>query len=311
MAMIGKQIQYYRKREKLSQQDLADRLCMSRQAISNWERDLSEPDIDSITKLSNIFHIHVDTLLQIDDTFQQVKRQKKLTRGFCLSLLLSLIYMIAIYFKGTYITSMIYVVVLNLVCGTIITAYGYCINNQEFSLIAGYDDQIQYNEKELTNFLLDFEMYLLQVFVSVLILCFIMDIFLDIVWMPALSCGILVLDIFISLIVLNIKYREKMFLNKKDQQNAKRMTVSTIVVFLDIAVFIISAFVLGSFHHIENNTSKGMLFCLWFMIGILLNIGYLFYADWIVKKDKEITLKNNGIFVFINIIIWICMWVFI
>ena len=311
MAMIGKQIQYYRKREKLSQQDLADRLCMSRQAISNWERDLSEPDIDSITKLSNIFHIHVDTLLQIDDTFQQVKRQKKLTRGFCLSLLLSLIYMIAIYFKGMYITNMIYVVVLNLVCGTIITAYGYCINNQEFSLIAGYDDQIQYNEKELTNFLLDFEMYLLQVFVSVLILCFIMDIFLDIVWMPALSCGILVLDIFISLIMLNIKYRERMFLNKKDQQNAKRMTVSTIVVFLDIAIFIIFAFVLGSFHHIENNTSKGMLFGLWFMIGILLNIGYLFYADWIVKKDKEISLKYNGIFVFINIIIWICMWVFI
>lgn len=309
--MIGKQIQYYRKREKLSQQDLADRLCMSRQAISNWERDLSEPAIDSITKLSNIFHIHVDTLLQIDDTFQQVKRQKKLTRGFCMSLLLSLIYMIAIYFKGTYITNMIYVVVLNLVCGTIITAYGYCINNQEFSLIAGYDDQIQYNEKELTNFLLDFEMYLLQVFVSVLILCFIMDIFLDIVWMPALSCGILVLDIFISLIMLNIKYREKMFLNKKDQQNAQRMTLSTIVVFLDIAIFIISAFVLGSFHRIENNTSKEMLFGLWFMIGIILNIGYLFYADWIVKKDKEISLKNNGIFVFLNLIIWICMWVFI
>ena len=58
MAMIGKQIQYYRKREKPSQQDLADRLCMSRQAISNWERNISEPDIDSITKLSNIFYIN-------------------------------------------------------------------------------------------------------------------------------------------------------------------------------------------------------------------------------------------------------------
>lgn len=311
MAMIGKQIQYYRKREKLSQQDLADRLCMSRQAISNWERNISEPDIDSITKLSNIFHIHVDTLLQIDDTFQQVERQKKLTRGFCLSLLLSLIYMVAIYFKGAHITNMIYVVVLNLVCGTIIIAYGYCINNQEFSLIAGYDDQIQYDEKELTHFLLDFEMHLLQVFVSVLVLSFIMDIFLDIVWMPALSYGILALDIFVSIIVLNIKYREKMFLNEKDQQNAKRMSVSTIVVFLDIVIFIILAIILASFRHIENNSTKGMLFGLWIMFGILLNIGYLFYADWVVKKDKDISLKNNGVFVFLNLIIWICMWLFI
>lgn len=311
MAMIGKQIQYYRKREKLSQQDLADRLCMSRQAISNWERNISEPDIDSITKLSNIFHIHVDTLLQIDDTFQQIERQKKLTRVFGLSLLFSLIYKVAICFKGTHITNMIFVVILNLICGTIITAYGYCIKNQEFSLIAGYDDHTQYNEKELNHFLLDFEMYLLQVFVSVLILSFIMDIFLDIVWMPALGCGFLVLDIFVSIIVLNIKYREKMFLNEKDQQNAKRMSVSTIVVFLDIVIFIIFAFVLASLRHIENNSGKGMLFGLWIMIGILLNIGYLFYADWIVKKDKEISLKNNGIFVFLNLIIWICMWVFI
>ena len=206
---------------------------------------------------------------------------------------------------------MIYVVVLNLVCGTIIIAYGYCINNQEFSLIAGYDDQIQYDEKELTHFLLDFEMHLLQVFVSVLVLSFIMDIFLDIVWMPALSCGILALDIFVSIIVLNIKYREKMFLNEKDQQNAKRMSVSTIVVFLDIVIFIILAIILASFRHIENNSTKGMLFGLWIMFGILLNIGYLFYADWVVKKDKDISLKNNGVFVFLNLIIWICMWLFI
>ena len=311
MAMIGKQIQYYRKREKLSQQDLADRLCMSRQAISNWERNISEPDIDSITKLSNIFHIHVDTLLQIDDTFQQVERQKKLTKVFGLSLFFSLFYMVTIYFKSTHLVNMVFVIILNLICGAIIAVFGYCINDQEFSLIAGYDDHTQYNEQELTHFLLDFEMHLLQVFISVLILSFIMDIFLDIVWMPALSCGILVLDIFVSLIVLNIKYRKKMFLNEKDQLNAKRMTISTIVVFLDIAIFIIFAVILASLRHIENNSTKGMLFGLWIMFGILLNIGYLLYADWVVKKDKEISLKNNGIFVSINIIIWICMWVII
>ena len=102
-----------------------------------------------------------------------------------------------------------------------------------------------------------------------------------------------------------------MFLNEKDQQNAKRMSVSTIVVFLDIVIFIILAIILASFRHIENNSTKGMLFGLWIMFGILLNIGYLFYADWVVKKDKDISLKNNGDFVFLNLIIWICMWLFI
>ncbi|MEJ7517531.1 helix-turn-helix transcriptional regulator, partial [Staphylococcus pasteuri] len=42
---IGNQIQFFRQRDHLSQEDLAAKLYVSRQTISNWENDKSYPDI--------------------------------------------------------------------------------------------------------------------------------------------------------------------------------------------------------------------------------------------------------------------------
>ena len=45
---LGKRIQYYRKRKQLTQEELAEKLMVSRQAISRWESDNNEPDVISL-----------------------------------------------------------------------------------------------------------------------------------------------------------------------------------------------------------------------------------------------------------------------
>ncbi|MBO4383851.1 MAG: helix-turn-helix domain-containing protein [Clostridia bacterium] len=52
-----------RKNKGLSQEELADRLGISRQAVSKWERAESSPDIDNIMMLSKLYGISVDELL--------------------------------------------------------------------------------------------------------------------------------------------------------------------------------------------------------------------------------------------------------
>lgn len=52
-----------RKKEKLTQEQLADTLGVTRQTISNWELDITKPDIEQIIKISNIFKISTDELL--------------------------------------------------------------------------------------------------------------------------------------------------------------------------------------------------------------------------------------------------------
>ena len=63
---IGKQIRKYRTELKLSQDDLANKVYVTRQTISNWENDRNYPDIRSLVLLSNVFGISLDILVKGD-----------------------------------------------------------------------------------------------------------------------------------------------------------------------------------------------------------------------------------------------------
>ena len=63
---LGKQIKMYRLENKLSQEELADRIYVSRQTISNWENDKSYPDINSLVLLSEVFKVSLDKLIKGD-----------------------------------------------------------------------------------------------------------------------------------------------------------------------------------------------------------------------------------------------------
>lgn len=61
---LGNKIIKLRKKEKLSQESLADKLNVTRQTISNWELNITKPDINQIKKISKIFNISIDELLE-------------------------------------------------------------------------------------------------------------------------------------------------------------------------------------------------------------------------------------------------------
>jgi len=60
---LGKRIMQHRKRLGMTQEQLADRVGVSAQAVSKWENDLSCPDISLLPQLAEIFGITVDELL--------------------------------------------------------------------------------------------------------------------------------------------------------------------------------------------------------------------------------------------------------
>ena len=63
---LGNKIKYYRGEKELSQEELAERVYVSRQTISNWKNNKSYPDINSIVLLSEIFEISIDNLIKGD-----------------------------------------------------------------------------------------------------------------------------------------------------------------------------------------------------------------------------------------------------
>lgn len=63
MESFGTRLANLRREHNLTQNDIADRLNISAQAVSKWENDLTSPDIDTLLKLADIFDITVDELL--------------------------------------------------------------------------------------------------------------------------------------------------------------------------------------------------------------------------------------------------------
>lgn len=63
---FGENLQYYRKREEITQEQLAERMEVSRQTISKWEAGTSYPEMEKIMQLCDMFSCSMDTLLRKD-----------------------------------------------------------------------------------------------------------------------------------------------------------------------------------------------------------------------------------------------------
>ena len=72
---LGNQIKKYRMDFNWSQDELADKVFVTRQTVSNWENDKNYPDIKSLLLLSSVFGISLDTLVKGD--LEEMKEQVK------------------------------------------------------------------------------------------------------------------------------------------------------------------------------------------------------------------------------------------
>ena len=63
---VGKQIKRFRRDLKLSQEELAGKIFVTRQTISNWENGKNYPDVNSLVLLSQLFNTSLDILVKGD-----------------------------------------------------------------------------------------------------------------------------------------------------------------------------------------------------------------------------------------------------
>ena len=75
----GKQIRHLRTQSGMTQEELAGELNVTRQALSNWERDVNEPDINTLKKICFLFGVHMDDLakeviIKMETNMEKTKR---------------------------------------------------------------------------------------------------------------------------------------------------------------------------------------------------------------------------------------------
>ncbi len=84
MSLFGENLQYYRKRDNMTQEQLAERLEVSRQTVSKWEAGTSYAEMEKLLQLCELFSCDLDTLLrkaasesEIGDNLQHRKHMKE------------------------------------------------------------------------------------------------------------------------------------------------------------------------------------------------------------------------------------------
>lgn len=82
MSDISNNIKKIRKLNGMSQSQLADKLGVTRQTVSSWERGMSFPDIKMLEKLTAAFNIRVDELLYPVSNKRRMEEDKPFTLQF-------------------------------------------------------------------------------------------------------------------------------------------------------------------------------------------------------------------------------------
>lgn len=71
---LGNSLFNARKKSGLSQEEVAEKLGVSRQTISKWELDETLPDIRQSKKLSNLYHLTLDELIDFDVDAKEIEQ---------------------------------------------------------------------------------------------------------------------------------------------------------------------------------------------------------------------------------------------
>lgn len=125
---IGDKLKEARLRKNMTQEEVAEKIFVSRQSISNWENNKTYPDIGNVIALSDLYEISLDKLLKGSDSFMKhleestdiVKSNKKLMAIVILALIAMIVmaifteflsekvFLVSIFTLSVILTSLIY-----------------------------------------------------------------------------------------------------------------------------------------------------------------------------------------------------------
>lgn len=98
MSIVSNSIKKLREERGMTQDELAEKLNVTRQAVSNWETGKTQPDIETLTRLAEIFDVSVERIIYGSERKErivhvdrniQIGPKEGLSMGACLAMIIS------------------------------------------------------------------------------------------------------------------------------------------------------------------------------------------------------------------------------
>lgn len=140
--VLAKNIVSLRKKQGLSQERLAEKLCVSRQAVSNWERGTSVPDVATLTLIAQLFDTDLTAIVSGECEKTENRQGTQFSRTVLLLLsaaLLAVHFTLAFFGKVEFFPVVLLPGVLTGMAFLIHFTFRHTTAQNDFSILAGYD----------------------------------------------------------------------------------------------------------------------------------------------------------------------------
>jgi transcriptional regulator with XRE-family HTH domain len=158
-----------------SQQKLAEKMYISRQAVAKWENGDSIPDYEHLKKIAEIYEMKVDDIMDESiDVFAsfEVKETMKITKLLiiiCITLGI-LMSVLTFTFQLGFIKFFIVPGMLLMIILTLVGVFSHAIKTNDYSILAGFDEKKSYNYPQLKKMMLTIEnMILISAIITLLL----------------------------------------------------------------------------------------------------------------------------------------------
>lgn len=287
---LGTQIATLRKRRGMSQEELANQLGVTRQAISNWERGMTQPDLEMLMKLAAIFETDLDGLIGIKSDIKEepVELNLKPLKWMYLTQFFSLIgYFVFVVLSPRYEVSGILIILLTflMMATSIYFVFTHGIKTGDYTLVAGYDKRVHYHDSSLKKMAYITEFYCVFTTLSYSLIYIILSLMkLEISWLFMLLIVIFMIQFIGGILLINVKYCKEIFVEPSEQEEA-RVGMWIVLVFVSsIMIMVIATIVTQLAFNISNNTVEAGQLVLFILPYIFLNMVGLFLEQNRVKK---------------------------
>ncbi len=225
--LLGENIKKYRKKIDLSQAELAERLSVTRQAVSNWERGISEPDVDMLLRLSGEFDIALEAL--VGKAEEEVPDSNRRTSGILVLTQLLLFVLGTVFFAFTNRIPDPGALILLLFCPfmsiTLYPIFGYFFRSGDYSLLSGYDARMHYDRVQLKKLVMTQELWIH--FINTVQLCIFLMIYgfrLHLTESLILVTAVYLFSLIVGTLKIQASYENKLYTVEEDYQKSRYQT---------------------------------------------------------------------------------------
>ncbi len=284
---LGRKIRKFREQRQVTQSELAEELSVTRQAVSNWEREKTLPDIYMLQRIAAYFEVTLDEFVE-GTKEPEVTMPKAPGRLAAATGLAIFCYLLAGKVTGhLYVETIVLMIIIGIFIQLFLHLYfSSAVKTGNFSALAGYNSQVEYNHKEVKKVLVQMDCHVACIsFGTILLYAF--GAFWESGRSDIVYCVLIFgycCDLITALLLYNYRSLDKILIKEKDRNAAKAGFLSDIWFAAWVLIFIGATFTKFLCFNIKNNSPQAIGYLGWMFLFLLVTVTELFYEQHRVKK---------------------------